>query len=86
MQRPKALMTFYEIVSGDEEAVLKNIMQITNSITGIIDTVQSFLTYWCVGLEWGGRGLWPQPLLLQWAGGGGCSLGQCYMRGVTSPY
>lgn len=37
---PKPLPTLYEVISSDEEAVLKTIMQITQGITSIVDKVQ----------------------------------------------
>eukprot|EP00798_Chlamydomonas_sp_ICE-L_P021926 gene21926-28972_t len=46
MALPKPLPSLYEIISSDEEAVLKTIMQITSGITSIVDKVQGFLTYW----------------------------------------
>lgn len=37
---PKPLPTLYEIISSDEDAVLRTIMQITQGITSIVDKVQ----------------------------------------------
>jgi dynein heavy chain, axonemal len=43
---PKALPSLYEVISSDEDATLKTIVQITTGITSIVDKVQSFLNYW----------------------------------------
>lgn len=43
---PAPLKTMYEVISCDEDATLKTIMQITHGITGIVDKVQAFLTFW----------------------------------------
>jgi dynein heavy chain len=37
---PKPLPSLYEVISSDEDAVLKTIMQITSGITSIVDKVQ----------------------------------------------
>lgn len=39
-------MSFYEIISTDQETTLKTIVQITNGITCIVDKIQQFLNYW----------------------------------------
>lgn len=43
---PAAAPTFYDIVSGDEDATMRSIVQITNGVTGIVDKVQTLLVYW----------------------------------------
>jgi dynein heavy chain len=37
---PKPLPSLYEVISSDEDAVLRTIMQITSGITSIVDKVQ----------------------------------------------
>lgn len=44
MQLPKPLPSLYEIISNDEDAVLKPIMNITSSITSILEKV-GFILY-----------------------------------------
>lgn len=46
MPLPSELVSFYEMISNDEETTLKTIVQITNGITSIVDKVQQFLNYW----------------------------------------
>ncbi len=41
-----AAPTFFDIISGDEDTTLRSIVQITNSVTGIVDKVQTLLVYW----------------------------------------
>lgn len=43
---PAAAPTFFDIVSGDEDATMRSIVQITNGVTGIVDKVQTLLVYW----------------------------------------
>lgn len=42
----QALPSFHDIISRDEDAVLRPIVLITNSISGIVDKVQTLLMYW----------------------------------------
>ena len=37
---PKPLPSMYDVISSDEDAVLKTIMQITSGISSIVDKVQ----------------------------------------------
>ena len=42
---PKPYPTLYEVISNDEDATLKTIVQITTGITGIVDPVQASLEH-----------------------------------------
>lgn len=58
MVLPKPLPSLYEIISSDEEAVLRTIMQITQGITSIVDKVQKWVRGWsfCAGGRLGKAG------------------------------
>ena len=43
---PAAAPTFFDIISGDEDTILRSIVQITYGVTGIVDKVQTLLVYW----------------------------------------
>jgi len=45
-KQPSTLLSFYEIISNDEDTTLKTIVSITTGITAIVDAVQQFLSYW----------------------------------------
>lgn len=38
--------SFHDVISRDEDAVLRPIVLITNSVSGIVDKVQTLLMYW----------------------------------------
>ena len=38
--------SYYETIGGEEDTTLRYVMQITNSISGIIERVQVLLVYW----------------------------------------
>ena len=38
--------SFFDLISGDESATLRIIMQITSGIQNIVDKVQTLLLYW----------------------------------------
>ena len=37
---PRPQLSIYEAISGDEEAVLKTVMSITNGVTAVVDKVR----------------------------------------------
>eukprot|EP00898_Chlorokybus_atmophyticus_P005400 jgi/Chlat1/5861/Chrsp4S06373 len=45
-QQQQQLPSFYELISGDEDATLKAIAAITGGVTAMSDKVQQFLSYW----------------------------------------
>jgi hypothetical protein len=55
-EAPKPFPSFYEVISNDEEATLKTIVQITTGITSIVDPVQASLEHF----EKRYRKLWDQ--------------------------
>ena len=45
-QQVEGQQGFFEIISSDESATLRVIMQITSGIQNIVDKVQTLLIYW----------------------------------------
>jgi dynein heavy chain len=43
---PRPQLSIYEAISGDEEAVLKTVMQITAGVTAVVDKVTAYTQYW----------------------------------------
>jgi hypothetical protein len=41
-----AVQSYHQVISTDEDTVLRPIVNITNSISGIVDKVQALLMYW----------------------------------------
>ena len=45
-QHQEGQQSFFELISADESATLRVIMQITSGIQNIVDKVQTLLLYW----------------------------------------